>query len=182
MKKFLKLIFILSITLLVSNNVSAANISSTSDKTNITENQTFVFTVTTNTTGSYINSAEGVISFPQDLVSAESVSTSGSIFSIWVEQPNYSNANGTVSFNGGVPTPGFNGSNGKIISIVFRAKKAGVANIAFSSASIYQNDGLGTNILSLRNGTSVNITTYKGPETEKEIIELSKLPASVVMT
>src|SRR3989344_739889 len=72
-----------------------------------------------NTEGIAINNADAVISFPAALLEVVSLNKSGSIFSLWVEEPSFSNSAGTVSFNGGLPTPGFNGSAGKGIKNVF---------------------------------------------------------------
>jgi len=103
--------------------------------------------VRVNTQEQAINNTDGTIYFPADTLEVISVSKSGSIFSLWVEEPNFSNSAGSISFNGGVPTPGFTGSSGKVLGIVFRAKKAGTASVSFASASIRANDGYGTNIL-----------------------------------
>lgn len=176
--KFVFLIF----TLFAFSNVKAADISAVASKISVTENQTFTVSIYTNTKGQTINNIEGLISFPSDLLSIDSVSSTGSVFSMWVEQPTFSNINGTVSFNGGVPTPGYNGSNGKVIGISFRAKKSGVANIKFSDVSIYANDGLGTNITSGKYGTTVTINPYKGVEKSDEIMTSDKLPPSPVIT
>jgi hypothetical protein len=160
----------------------AADVFCTSSKSSVVENETFTITVNTNTSGVYINSIEGSVSFPNDLLSVDSVSTSGSIFSIWVEQPTFSNTLGTISFNGGVPTPGFNGARGKVVSILFKAKKAGTAQISFSSANIYANDGMGTDVTSSKNGIVINITPYEGAKTTEEVMASDKLPPSPVIT
>ena len=149
-------IFFLSLFLSV-HLAQAADIFCASSKTNVNPNQTFTVTLDTNTSGVSINSIEGVLSFPKDLLNAESVSSTGSIFSLWVDQPNFSNIDGTISFNGGVPDPGFTGTDGKILSVVFKAKKAGVANLSFASANIYANDGMGTNVISKKSGININI-------------------------
>lgn len=101
-----------------------------------------------NTQGVAINNAEATLNFPTDLLEAVSISKSGSIFSLWVTEPSFSNNSGTIDYNGGLPTPGFTGANGKIISIIFRAKKEGTASVLFASATVRANDGLGTDILS----------------------------------
>lgn len=103
--------------------------------------------VKVNTQEQAINNVDGTIYFPTDTLEVMSVSKSGSIFSLWVEEPSFSNSAGSISFNGGVPTPGFTGSSGKVVGIVFRAKKSGTASVSFASASIRANDGFGTNIL-----------------------------------
>ncbi|MFH0712340.1 MAG: hypothetical protein V2A55_00555 [Candidatus Jorgensenbacteria bacterium] len=94
-----------------------------------------------------MNAASGVVSFPQDKLEVASISKTGSIITLWVQEPASSNQNGTVNFEGIVPNPGFTGSAGKIITLNFRTKAAGTAALTFSSGSVLANDGLGTNIL-----------------------------------
>ena len=94
-----------------------------------------------------MNAASGVISFPQDKLEVTSLSKTGSIFTLWVQEPSFSNSAGTVNFEGIVLNPGFTGAVGKIITINFRVKTAGQAPLTFSSGSALANDGKGTNIL-----------------------------------
>ncbi|MBP6855811.1 MAG: hypothetical protein KBC26_02470 [Candidatus Pacebacteria bacterium] len=110
-----------------------------------------------NTEGKFINNAEAIITFPTDIVEVVSVSAKNSIFSLWVEQPSFSNASGQISFNGGVVNPGYSGVGGEAISIVFRSKKEGVAHLLLSNVAIRENDGLGTNVLSSFYSTQVVI-------------------------
>lgn len=135
----------------------AADIFLGSDKSEVRVNDTFAVTVFINSAGVPVNSAEGTLSFPNDLLSVESVSMSGSVFSIWVEQPTFSNNAGIVSFNGGSPNPGFNGARGAVLRVNFKAKEKGAAVLSFNGASVYANDGLGTDVTSGRRGTSVII-------------------------
>lgn len=130
--------------------------------TQVEPGKTFSIRVSINTQGKVINNAEATINFPPDLVEVVSVSSSG-IFTLWVESPSISNSAGKISFNGGVPNPGFTGS-GQVISAVFKAKKTGTANFSFSGAAIRENDGLGTNILSGQGGGSILIIEAKKPE------------------
>lgn len=75
------------------------------------------------------------------------------------------NAAGTISFNGGVPNPGFTGS-GQVMTAVFKAKKVGTARFSLSGTAIRENDGLGTNIISGQSGSSILIIEAK-PEPPK---------------
>jgi len=59
---------------------------------------------------------------------------------------------------GGLPNPGFSGSNGQIISIVFVAKKAGTASVVMSDASVLANDGLGTDVLTVQGSAAIKIS------------------------
>jgi len=106
----------------------------------------FTVDILVNTEGVAINNAEAVINFPKDLLEIVSVSKSESIFSLWVEEPTFSNSAGILSFNGGLLTPGYKDSRGKILSAIFRAKKAGLASLLFSSAAVRANDGYGTDV------------------------------------
>src|SRR3989338_4922163 len=108
---------------------------------------TFTASVYVSSADQAMNAASGVISFPADKLAVESLSKNSSIFTLWVQEPSFSNSAGTVNFEGIVLNPGFTGASGKIITINFRVKTAGQAPLAFSSGSALANDGRGTNIL-----------------------------------
>lgn len=124
--------------------------------------------------GQAMNAAEGVISFPPDKLEVASLSKAGSIFSLWVQEPAFSNAAGTVNFEGLVLNPGFSGSAGKILTVVFKAKTAGVANLTFTSGAVLANDGQGTNILTGLSTASFSLG-MKEP-TPSEVITPPKEP------
>ena len=124
---------------------------------NFTVGNIFTINVLVNTEGIAINNAEATINFPTNFLEIVSLSKSGSIFSLWVEEPTFSNSVGTLSFNGGLPTPGFNGTAGKLLNIVFRAKKEGSASLIFSSAAVRANDGFGTDVLQTKSQAQFNL-------------------------
>jgi len=149
-KQFLKFtLFLCLFTILIfgAQIAHAATLYFSPSSGNFTEGNIFTVNLMTNTQGEAINNTEAVINFPSDLLELTSVSKFGSIFSLWVLEPNFSNAAGRISFNGGAPTPGYNGSNGKIITMVFKAKKAGQASLVSTSAAVRANDGYGTDVL-----------------------------------
>lgn len=113
-----------------------------------------------------VNSVEVNINFPNDLLSVISVAKTNSILTFWVQEPSSSNAAGTVSFSGGLPTPGYNGTSGKVSEISFRVKKAGTASLTFSSGAVRANDGLGTDVL--QNRRSAGFTLSPQSEIQKE--------------
>ncbi len=90
-----------------------------------------------------INAAQGSVSFSSSYLQYRSVSKSGSIFSFWTSGP--SGNSSSVSFGGGLPSPGYKGS-GRIVTITWKAKKKGTATVSVSSGKILANDGEGTNI------------------------------------
>ena len=109
-----------------------------------------------------VNSAEATVTFPKDLLRVTSVSSSG-IFTLWASQPSYSNAAGTVSFSGGLPTPGYKGTSGKIVTITFKALAEGTATVAVTGGQVLANDGQGTNVLKSQRTASVRITKPAPP-------------------
>lgn len=116
--------------------------------------QSFSVIVYVSSTEQAMNAASGVISFPQDKLEVVSLSKSGSILSLWVQGPTFSNSTGIITFEGIVLNPGFTGSNGKTITANLKVKAAGTAILSFFSGSVLANDGKGTNILtSLGNAT-----------------------------
>lgn len=115
-----------------------------------------------------MNAASGIIKFPQDKIEVVSISKSGSIFNLWVQDPSFSNNNGVVNFEGIVLNPGFSGSGGRIITISFKAKSAGNAELKLSLASVLANDGKGSNILSKTGSANFDIELKAtGPQPPK---------------
>ncbi|MCU0653282.1 MAG: hypothetical protein MUD10_03415 [Candidatus Pacebacteria bacterium] len=134
---------------------AAIKIESTSDSIKV--GQTVSLSVVIDSEGVAVNNAGASIEFPSEYFDVLSVNKAGSVFSIWVEEPSFSNGNGIVAFDGGLPSPGFNGSRGLALSFVARAKKTGQAEIKFGEAAVRANDGLGTDVLKNRKGKIFNI-------------------------
>ncbi|MFA6177346.1 MAG: hypothetical protein WC694_00400 [Candidatus Paceibacterota bacterium] len=125
---------------------NAATLSISPSTANVFVGDTFAVKININTLGKSINNTEGIIQFPVEMLEVLSLSKNSSIFSLWVEEPSFSNVTGKINFNGGVPTPGFVGQNGNILSVTFKAKKQGTVPVIFTNGVIRENDGFGTNI------------------------------------
>lgn len=121
------------------------------------QNKTFTVKVSISSPDQAINAASGVLTFPVDKLRAISISKAESIMTLWVQEPSFSNSNGTVSFEGVVPNPGYTGTNATVINITFKVIGQGTAPIKFNSGSILANDGEGTNISRALNGASYNL-------------------------
>lgn len=137
--------------------VSAARLYFSPSTLSLKEGEQATITMYVDSQGVPINSAEINVSFPTDIVRVESISKTGSLFSLWIEEPAYSNAEGTVHFNGGLPSPGYTGTSGKLASVRITAKKSGNASFSFVSSSVTANDGLGTNVLASQAPASVAV-------------------------
>lgn len=110
--------------------------------------------------GVSLNAAQVVVRFPKDTLEVVSLDKTGSAFSFWLEEPNFSNAEGVVSFTGGTPY-GVSGGSIQILKIVFAAKGSGRDIITLSDAAITASDGSGTNILSKTVDASFAIVAKK---------------------
>lgn len=117
----------------------------------------FSVAVKVDTGGIVINAVQGTLAFDPKKLAVVNVSKAGTIFTLWMQEPTFSNTEGTIRFGGGVPNPGFSGASGTILIATFRAKTAGKGVVNFSSASVLANDGLGTNILSFLGGGTYEI-------------------------
>lgn len=146
-----------------AKSANAATLYFSPSRGNFTVGNILTTGVLVNTQEQTINNADAIINFPADLLEVVSVNKSGSIFSLWVEEPSFSNSAGTVAFNGGLPTPGFNGTAGKIVNIVFRVKDAGAASLIFSSAAVRANDGYGTDVLQARAEAQFTLRAVEAP-------------------
>lgn len=104
-----------------------------------------------NTGGSNVNAMKVDLSFPPDKLQVVSPTIGKSLVSFWVVTPTFSNSEGTVLLQGGVPPPGINTSDGLISSVVFRVVSAGRAAVVIRDSSrVFLADGKGTNILGSR--------------------------------
>lgn len=126
----------------------------------------FSLKIKLNSDGIAINAARAEISFPARLMSVKSISKLGSIFQLWPEEPSFSNTNGTISFGGGLPAPGFNGI-GTIAVVNFEAKASGTANFNITDGQILAADGRGTDILSSLLGGTFNFVAAFPVEEKK---------------
>ncbi|MDO8264967.1 MAG: cohesin domain-containing protein [Candidatus Parcubacteria bacterium] len=125
---------------------------------------TFDISIFINTGGNNINAVNVELKFDPKKIQIASPTTGKSFIAVWVSQPNYSNINGTASFQGGVPSPGVNTSSGLVSTITFRVITPGETTISLlDSSQILLDDGKGTNILS---SLSRGVYTFKIPPPE----------------
>lgn len=144
-QKFYILLLVAVYSLLVTASANAATLYFSPSSGSYTVGSNFSVSVYVSSADQAMNAASGAISFPSDKLEVSSISKSGSIISLWVQEPSFSQ--GAVNFEGIVLNPGFIGASGKIITANFKVKAAGAASILFSSGSVLANDGKGTNIL-----------------------------------
>ncbi|MES2216457.1 MAG: cohesin domain-containing protein [Patescibacteria group bacterium] len=126
--------------------------------------QTFTVPVYVSTAGgsTAMNAVSTTISYPRNLFDLLSIDKNGSIINFWIREPAAA-ADGSISLEGGVYNPGYAGSQGRIVSLIFKAKAVGTGSLTFGNASVLANDGQGTNILSTT-GTAV-VTIRKAAAT-----------------
>lgn len=146
-KLLLRTFLLVAILFFGAGSAQAASISISPTSGNYVIGNTISTSVFVSSSDRALNAVSGTLSFPTDKLEVVSLSKSSSIFSLWVQEPTFSNSAGTLNFEGIVLNPGFIGFSGKVITINFKVKSLGVAPVEFSSASILANDGSGTNIL-----------------------------------
>jgi len=123
-----------------------------------------------------MNAASGIINFTKENLQLISLSKSGSIFNLWVQEPNFSNLEGIVNFEGIVLNPGFTGNSGKILTLNFKVLKPGKANLFFYSGSVLANDGAGTNILDNLGTASFDLKEAIIQDKSSQVQVVSNLP------
>jgi hypothetical protein len=77
-----------------------------------------------------------------DQLEIEKISDGNSLVSVWVERP-HTDVPGSISFAGLIPG-GFAGHNGRVFSILFKAKSSGDINFSLKNISLLRDDGAGT--------------------------------------
>ena len=151
MEKITRIIFvaisIVFVTISGAKVASAASLYFSPSSGSYNIGQSFSVNIYVSSVDQAMNAASGVISFDKSKLEIISLSKSGSIFSLWVQEPSFSNSVGVVNFEGIVLNPGFIGSAGKVVTINFKAKTVGSVLLNFSNGSVLANDGKGTDIL-----------------------------------
>jgi hypothetical protein len=107
-----------------------------------------------------VNAVSAKINFPTNLLDLTSISKASSIVSLWAQEPTFSNSNGTASLDG-VILNGYTGNSGVAATLIFKAKSIGTANLNFTTASVYANDGSGSDVASGKGTSSLTIIQNK---------------------
>lgn len=107
----------------------------------------FTATIKIDSLAESVNAVKGILTFNKDKLEIINVSKIGSILNLWVDEPSFSNIDGTLKFQGGVPNPGFIGNGGTVLHIIFKAKGAGITSLVWKEGEVLASDGKGTNIL-----------------------------------
>jgi hypothetical protein len=139
------------------------------------QGKTFTMRVTMSSPDVAVNAASGILSFPADKLQVVSLSKTNSVLTLWVQEPTFSNSQGTIGFEGVVPNPGFSGISGNVLLVTFKVISEGPAAIKFNSGSLLANDGQATNIANELTGASYTFTAA-APGLEKIPV---KIPVEV---
>ncbi len=141
---------------------------------NYTVGDTITVSLMVDSGGQAINAAEGTISYSTGQLDYQSISTSGSIFTFWTSGP--SENSGTITFGGGLSSPGYSGSSGKILTVTWKAKASGSGGVTVNGSKILANDGVGTNIYGSSSGGTYTINDAAAAPT------VTKTPKATVVT
>lgn len=127
---------------------------------------TFNVSIFVNTHDKNVNTVKVDLKFDPKKLQLANPTTGKSFISVWIAPPSYSNKQGTLTFQGGLPSPGINTTAGLVSTVTFRAIAPGETVISFLETSqILLDDGNGTNVLnSLGNGAySIFVPPPDGP-------------------
>ncbi len=104
-----------------------------------------------------VNAVVGRVNYNPTNFEVVNTSKVGSIFSVWVTDPQFNNEEGYIEFSGGLTSPGFSGAQGLLFSASFKAKAAGPASLVWEFAQVLANDGNASNVLGSMEGSSITI-------------------------
>ena len=132
------------------------------------------------TEGEVINAVSATLSFNEDSVRPTTIKISDSLVDLWITQPAVSTTNHTISFEGLILNPGFNGK-GKIATINLEILKPSSSVISFDSGSALANDGLGTNLLARFSEATLSTYGEAGQTVATRSTELPIDPSTLVL-
>lgn len=135
---------VICVALLIPSIAEAAALTPLASQSQYRVGDIFIVDLRLDSQGEYINAVEASLSFDPLILNLEEVSRGDSILTLWVEEPGWSNQSGELKFTGGTPN-GFEGKNGLLARVVFRAVSPGESEIKFlNSTQALLNDGLGS--------------------------------------
>ena len=119
------------------------------------QGDTFIINLRIDSENECINTVEGNLSFPQDILQVVDFGQGNSILTLWISPPSFNQESGKISFIGGIPggfcgrIPGDPGESNLLGKIIFKVKEIRgeqfSAEVSFSASSqVLLNDGLGT--------------------------------------
>jgi hypothetical protein len=156
--KYLKLsVTSLSLFLVLVNIASAETVSFFTPFKTYTVGSDITLSILVSGADRSVNAVSGLISFPEDLLTVSSVFKINSIFDSWTQEPTFSNISGYVNFESALLPTSFTGNSGNILTITFKAKSIGTANINFVSGSILTSNGVNEDILLNSDVATINI-------------------------
>lgn len=164
-KLALKLLFVLLIFVLGADLARAATLFYSPSSRTYSVGSRFSVSVIVESTDQAMNAVSANITFPANLLEITSISQAGSVIGFWVQEPGFSNQNGTAFFEG-VVLNGYRGSSGRLVTLNFRAKTEGRAVVRTSSGTVLANDGLGSTLPLSLNAATFNIIEAVAPEFE----------------
>lgn len=172
--------FLFSLVFLISSSFAyAANIVLQPSSGSYSAGSTFSVNVSISGNTDPINGVSANITFSNDTLELTSISKTGSIMTMWAQEPTFSNGSGQASFEGVIFNPGFNGSQGKVVALNFRAKKSGTGTVTLTGGSVLANDGNATNVLGTLGSATFNIgdsDTKEVPVAKKTTTTSSLVP------
>lgn len=166
-KKFLTILS-LSIFTLFPLVTSADEVRLEASRVEVRTGEQFIITAIMSS-GEPVNAVEGRLVFPQETLSVKAIREGDSVINFWVEKPHVESA-GSILFSGITPG-GIKGVNSHIFSVVFEAKKTGLASINFQNIKALKNDGLGTEIALTNRNVVVSIKLGDGSVYKEVVID-----------
>lgn len=138
-------------------------------------------TVGIRTTDQAVNAVQGSVQFPQRMFTAEGITLSNSIIRYWQQQPTIDSSTGTISFTGGLPTPGFAGDYGVLFTFTGRTTAVGTARFFTTAHSILlANDTKGTILNTEQAALDIGITdTTQPPEPTPTAVSDNQAPTDL---
>lgn len=126
-----------------------------------------------------INAVQADIQFDPEYLEVYDVSTKDSFGNIFINK-DINNELGYVRLSGGLPNPGYSLPQGNFGSVIFIAKKAGIATVEFLDSSlVLANDGYGNNVIAELPDASYLIQPER--MTQEELAEQERVLSSDVL-
>lgn len=151
------LLFIISfICIKIPIDVQAAAISVKAEKDVVATGEEFPVLVVLDTRGQEVNSVKFTLTYAAEILEFQKVILENSLISFWVEPPAPAEK-GKLKMSGVIPG-GFSGTEGNIITVVFKGLQAGSTNFVVEDIQVLMNDQRGSELRTVCNESGITVS------------------------
>jgi hypothetical protein len=168
----IKIFVLIAFAFIFSRQALAASLVVAPEENILQEDEVFTLSIELNTEGLSINTIGGDLTYDENFIKPQAVSTGASFVSFWLERPEIKTP-GLIHFSGITPG-GISVPDGQVFNVIFKTQRAGDTSVSLQHINLYLNDGAGSVVSAKINNADIKINPGKSSNASPDSISLDK--------